>query len=162
MDFEKEIVILKPIKKIEFWKKRKKEFQTFYITANDIYSERIHFSQKIKIQNMIKEYLIPYFSDIPKLEKMTMDITYFDNSTIWDIDNKDYVWRKIILDLFKIPTSKQILKAEKYKNEIITLNILPEDNVKHYLGGSHYYGGRGSKMIILIKGRLLNEQKQLF
>lgn len=162
MNFEITIIIEEPIKKIEFWKKRKQEFQVFYISANNIFSERIHFSQKLKIQEHLKEFMLPFFKDIPKLETMTLDIVYFDNRTQWDIDNKDYVWRKVMLDLFKTPTSKQILKARKYNKEILTLNILPEDNVKHYLGGSHYYGGKGNKMEITIKGMLLNEQKEIF
>ena len=162
MDFSTYIVIEQPINKIEFFKKRSGDTDTYYISANNIFSEKIHFAVKLKIQAQLKTFVLPYFKDVPKLETMTMDIVYYSNRTQWDIDNKDYVWRKIILDLFKTPTSKQILKAEKYNNEIITLNILPEDNVKHYLGGSHYYGGRGDKMEITIKGTLLNEQKELF
>lgn len=161
-NFEKQIVIRSPLKKLVHFKPRKAKDQVTYLTANFVFSERIHFAVKQKILDECKTWIVDHLEGLPKLRVMTMDITYYDNGQIWDIDNRDYFWRKIILDVLKTPTSKQIQKAAKYGREIITLNVIEDDNVKHYKGGKHIYGGKGDMMIIDIKGELLDEQKGLF
>lgn len=136
--------------------------QTFYLSANLFMSEHLHFSSRNWIFKTCKNFLLIYCQGLPKLEKMRLVITYYRMNEGFDLDNKSYFWSKIFLDLLKTPTSKQIVKAEKYKNPIISLNILKDDTVR-YLDDIHWKFEKGEHAIKFdIYGRLLDEQKKLF
>lgn len=162
MNWEKKITIYSPMKKIVEWKPKKKKEEVTYLTANLFTSDRIHFAVKRKIYDKCKTYLLEHLTDIPKLQSIEMDITYYDNGQQWDVDNRDFFWRKLIMDILKTPTEKQEERAMGYGREIITLRVLPDDNVKYYKGGKHYYGGRGDMMVIEMRGELQMEQQGLF
>jgi hypothetical protein len=78
-----------------------------------------------------------------------------------DLDNRWFFFYKLILDILKTPTAKQILRAEKYKKPIITTNTVYDDNTK-YVGGFKCDFEKGeNKIVFRIYGRVKSEQKEL-
>lgn len=136
------------------------EKQDFYLTGNLFYSDRTSFHLTSKIIYSSKEYLFPFLKGLPELEKMRLDFEYHSMKHI-DLDNKASYWVKIMLDILKIPTQKQIENGIKFKKPIITTNTIQDDNTKSideinlkFVKGEHL-------MIFRIYGRVKSEQKEL-
>lgn len=133
-----------------------------YLTLNMFYGAEIHWSLRNKVVKWCKEWLLPYISDIPKLEKCKIKIIYHHNKDTWDLDNKAFFWNKILQDILKTPTSKQEAKALEYENEIITINSIPDDTVR-FINDIHVKYKVGSPALeIKIKGRKAAIQGTLF
>lgn len=158
----------KYIKKVTKRKKRpdgtKKEGleDVYYLTGNLFYSSDTHFSVRSEIVYFMKYFLLEHFQGLPKLEKMRLFITYQRTTDNFDLDNKVYFWKKIILDLLKTPSQKEVARAKKYKRDIVTLNIIKDDSCKYVDECREKYQKGVHLMKIEIYGRLLNEQKTLF
>lgn len=164
----KEIVILNPpskwtlvYKKDKFNSKGEKVTkQDYYLTANLFYSDRSSFHIISKIIYETKEFLYPYLKGLPELEKMETEMEFHSKKDI-DLDNRFFFFYKLILDILKTPTSKQIIRAEKYKKPIITTNTVYDDNTK-YVGGFNCVFFKGEdKIVFRIFGRIKSTQKEL-
>jgi hypothetical protein len=168
MELIKEIIIDNPPHKWSLVYKKEKfdakgklvTHQDYYLTGNLFYSDKSSFHIISKIIQETKEFLLPYFKGLPELEKMRLDFEYHKTQHI-DLDNKASFWLKLILDILKTPTTRQIERALHYKKPIITTNTIDDDNTKcvdelnlKFVKGEH-------KMIIRIYGRLKTEQKTL-
>lgn len=164
----KEIVIPSPPTKwTNYYKKEKFDkdgklitHQDYYLTANLFYSDKSSFHVISKIIYGVKEYLLPFLKGLPKLEKMRTEMIFYSPKDI-DLDNRWFFFYKLILDILKTPTSRQILRAEKYKKPIITTSTIYDDNTK-YVGGFKCEFEKGDpKIIFRIYGRLKDVQKEL-
>lgn len=102
----------------------------YYLTGN-LWYQGVHFAIRSKIVQNVKYYLIEYLKDVPELQKMKIEVVYFKEITQWDLDNKVTFWLKMILDLLKIPTDRQMKKAIRYKKEVLSVNCLKDDTVKY-------------------------------
>lgn len=169
MDLIKKITIkdpptkwVKTVTRRKVGSKKKSLNDVYYLTANLFYSNNMHFTLRSEIVNAIKGFLLEYFEDIPKLSKMRLNITYSRKTDNFDLDNKIYFWQKILLDLFKTPSSREILRAQKYKKVIKTLEVIPDDSCK-YVDELNSKYVKGEHMIIIeVYGVLSQEQTQLF
>lgn len=168
MELIKKIIIKDPptkyIKRVQRRKKgsKKKSLEdVYYLTANLFYSGDTHFSVRSEIINAMKNYLHEYLDNIPKCEKMRLKLTYYRMSDDWDLDNKGYFWQKILLDLFKTPTSREIKRAEKYKKQIKTLEVIKDDSVRYVDELTLKYEKGEHAIVIEIYGRLANVQQKL-
>jgi len=168
MDLIKEIVIKDPPTKYIDRKKTKIDPETgklketiYYLTANLFYGG-IQYYLRYKITKAIKNYLVPYFKNLPRLSKLRVEITYFKPQDHFDLDNKVYFWVKMILDILKTPTSKQILNANKKGHSIITVNVLKDDTVRYIDEICMRYEKGEHKIVVKLYGVLEIEQKQLF
>lgn len=132
-----------------------------YLTANAFYGG-LHFAVRNKIVNYAKDWIFYFLTKMPKIQKCQIEITYHHTTDTFDLDNKVYFWTKIILDLMKTPTSKQIIQAAKYKNTIKSLNVLDDDNVKFIDKITMAYTKGESAIEIKITGTLKEEQQTLF
>lgn len=164
----KEIVIENPPTKwTKFFKKQKYDSkgklvtkQVFYLTANLFYADRTSFHITSEIIQDTKEFLLPYLKGIPELEKMKTEMVFYLEKDV-DLDNRWYFFYKLILDILKKPTQKQIDRAAKYKKNIITTNTVYDDNTK-YVGGFNCDFEKGpNKIVFRIYGRVKSEQKEL-
>lgn len=164
----KEIVILSPPTKwTNYYKKEKFDskgklvtHQDYYLTANLFYSDKSSFHVISKIIYGVKEYLLPFLKGLPELEKMRTEMVFYSQKDI-DLDNRWFFFYKLILDILKTPTSKQLLRAEKYKKPIITTNTIYDDNTK-YVGGFKCDFEKGEhKIVFRIYGRIKSEQKTM-
>lgn len=135
---------------------------TYYFTANLFYSTDIHWATLQKIVGIAKSWVYKYLQEVPKLEKARIKITYHYPTDGFDLDNKAYFWTKIILDILKTPTSKQILRAEKFDNKIITVEAIPDDTVRYIDGIKLRYKKGAPALEIKIKGRKKDIQQTLF
>lgn len=164
----KEIVIIDPpTKYTRYYKKEKFDkdgklvtHQDFYLTGNLFYADKSSFHLISKIIQESKEFLLPHLKGIPPLDKMRLEWEYYSMKDI-DLDNKFSYWGKMILDILKTPTQRQINRALEYKKPIITTNTITDDNTKcideiklRYFRGEH-------KMVFRIYGRPKDEQKTL-
>lgn len=132
----------------------------YYLTGNLFYSDAGSIFTVRKIIQECKEYLLPYLRGLPKLEKMRFEFEYHHTRNI-DLDNKFSFWGKIFLDILKTPTEKQINRAIKFKNKVITTNTIPDDNTKYVQGFSVDWKRGEHKMIFRIYGRYTSEQKEM-
>jgi hypothetical protein len=168
MDLIKEIIIENPpIKWSLVYKKQKFDskgklvtHQDFYLTGNLFYSDRSSFHITSKIIQESKEYLFPYLKGLPELEKLRLEFEYHKMQDI-DLDNKFSYWGKILLDILKTPTQKQIESALRYKKAIITTNTIKDDNTKCIDDIHLKFVKAEHKMIIRIFGKVKTEQKEL-
>lgn len=164
----KEIVINNPPHKWSLvYKKPKydregklKTQQDFYLTANLFYSDKTSFHVTSKIIYETKEYLYPFLKGLPELEKMRTEMEFYNTKDI-DLDNRWFFFYKLILDILKTPTSKQIERALKYKKPIITTNTIYDDNTKSVKEFNCKFEKGPNKIIFRIFGILKSEQKQL-
>jgi hypothetical protein len=168
MDLVKEIIIISPpskwtlvYKKPKFDSKGKEvTHQDFYLTGNLFYSDRTSFHLTSKIIQESKEFLYGHLRGLPQLEKMRLEFEYHHIKDI-DLDNKANYWVKLVLDILKTPTQRQIDRANKYKKPIITTNTIADDNTK-CIDELHYRFVKGEHKIILrIFGKIKSEQKEL-
>lgn len=134
--------------------------QDFYLTGNLFYSDRSSFHITSKIIQESKEFLFPYLKGIPELAKMRLEFEYHHLKDI-DLDNKFSYWGKILLDILKTPTQKQINRALQYKKPIITTNTITDDNTKCIDEIRLKFVKSEHRMIIRIFGRVKSEQKEL-
>lgn len=164
----KEIVIPNPPHKWTLVYKKEKfdgngklvTHQDFYLTANLFYSDRSSFHITSKIIYETKEYLLPFLKGLPELEKMKTEMVMYNKKDV-DLDNRWFFFYKLILDILKTPTQKQIDRALKYKKPIITTNTVYDDNTK-YVGGFKCDFEKGeNKIVFRIFGRLKSHQKEL-
>lgn len=132
----------------------------YYLSANLFYSDRSSFHITSKIIYETKEYLFPYLKGIPELEKMRVEVEFHSEKDI-DLDNRFFFFYKLILDILKTPTSKQVNRAIAYKKPIITTSTIYDDNTKYVdeFNCKFFKGER--KMIFRIYGRIKSEQKQM-
>jgi hypothetical protein len=164
----REIIILEPKTKWTLdYKKPKYDSKgkliskmDFYLTGNLFYSDRTSFHITSKIIQESKEFLYPYLKGLPELEKMRLEFEYHKTSHI-DLDNKFSYWGKILLDILKTPSARQVTNANNRNKPIITTNTIMDDNTKcidsislKFIHGEH-------KMIFRIYGRVKTEQKEL-
>ena len=158
-NFKKTIIIEDPPIKFVKFNKRKQAPITYYLTGN------LFFNRDVWIVNSIikecKRYLYPYFKDLPKLDKMELDILFERNTTQWDLDNKGYFWEKILFDILKTPSPKQLKNAYLKGNDIISVNVLHDDTVKYVTSINKRFEKGGNRIHFNFTGRLLEEQKKL-
>jgi len=168
MDLIKEITINDPpskwvlkYKKPKFDKHGKKiEKQDYYLTGNLFYSDRTSFHLTSKIIYETKEFLYSHLKGLPELEKMRLDFEYHKPTHI-DLDNKASFWVKIMLDILKTPSQKQIENGIKFKKPIITTNTIQDDNTKCITEINLKFVKAEHKMIFRIYGRPKVEQKKM-
>ena len=165
----KEIIINNPptkwtlkYKKPKFDKDGKKiEKQDFYLTGNLFYADRTSYHLTSKIINESKEYLYEHLKGIPELEKMRLEFEYHKTAHI-DLDNKASYWIKIMLDILKTPSIRQMGMAIERKKPIITTNTIIDDNTKCIDSISLKFMYSENKMIFRIYGRVKSTQIDLF
>jgi hypothetical protein len=134
--------------------------QDFYLTGNLFYADRTSYHITSKIIQESKEFLFQHLRGIPELEKMRLEFEYHHTKHI-DLDNKSSYWIKIMLDILKTPTIRQIDKAIERKKPIITTNTITDDNTKCIDSISLKFMFSEHKMIFRIYGRVKSEQKEL-
>tara|TARA_R100000541_G_scaffold58572_1_gene69985 strand:+ start:1106 stop:1627 length:522 start_codon:yes stop_codon:yes gene_type:complete len=168
MELIKEIILKDPptkwtlnYKKEKFDSKGKKVTkQDFYLTANLFYADRTSYHITSKIIKECKEYLFSNIKYVPELEKCRIELEYRHTKEI-DLDNKAYFWIKLLLDILKIPTKRQIDNATLKGKEIITFNSIYDDTTKQ-IDDIRMKFERGEHcMIIRIYGRLKPQQEQM-
>ncbi len=164
----KEIVIENPPNKWTLYYKKEKfdskgklvTHQDFYLTANLFYSDRTSFHITSKIIQETKEYLYPFLKGLPELEKLRTEMEFYNVKDI-DLDNRWFFFYKLILDILKTPTQKQIDRAIKYKKPIITTNTIYDDNTKSVSEFNCKFLKGPNKIVFRIYGRAKSEQKEL-
>jgi hypothetical protein len=168
MDLIKEIIIDNPPHKWSLVYKKQKfdskgklvTHQDYYLTANLFYSDRTSFHITSKIIYETKEFLLPYLKGLPELEKMRTEMEIYNTKDV-DLDNRWFFFYKLILDILKTPTSKQIDRALKYKKPIITTNTIYDDNTKSVSEFNCKFLKGNNKIVFRIFGRVKTEQKEL-
>lgn len=168
MDLIKEIVIPNPPTKYTLnFKKEKfdssgklKTHQDFYLTGNLFYSDRTSYHLTSKIINESKVFLYDYLKGIPPLEQMRIEFEYHHTKHI-DLDNKASYWLKLVLDILKTPTQRQIANAIKHNKPIITTNTIDDDNTKSVNEINLKFSLSEHKMIFRIYGKVKIEQPKL-
>lgn len=168
MDLIKEIIIPNPPTKWTLVYKKEKfdangkliTKQDFYLTANLFYSDRSSFHITSKIIYETKEFLLPFLKGLPELEKMETEMEFHCKKDI-DLDNRFFFFYKLILDILKAPTERQIKRALMYKKPIITTNTIYDDNTKYVNGFNCKFIKGEDKIVFRIFGRVKNEQKTL-
>ena len=134
--------------------------QVFYLTNNLFYSDRSSYHITSRIIQETKEYLYPFLKGLPELEKMEVDFVYYSTKHI-DLDNKFGFWLKLILDVLKTPTKRQMDNSIKRKKPIITTNTIYDDNTKCITRMSARFFIGEHKMVLRIFGKVKDEQKEL-
>lgn len=135
---------------------------TYYLTNNLFYGGTVHWATKRKVIDYAKNFIILFMCNIPKIEKCRLEVIYHSTKDSFDLDNKVGFWVKMILDIMKTPSSKEILQSLKYNNKIKTISCIPDDNCKHVDEISMKYKRGEHKIEIIIHGVLLNEQVKMF
>lgn len=166
MELIKEIKIKSPPTFYKIKRKRDSErlgeevFDKYYLTANLFFNNNTSFFVISKIVLECKKYLVENIGYLPELEKMSLDVEYHSIKAI-DLDNRCYFWCKLMLDILKTPTSKQILKANEKRREIVTMNVLKDDTTD-YIDSISFKHKKGEPYLIFrIYGRVKSEQKEL-
>lgn len=170
MELIKEIIILDPPTKYVKIAKRKIDEKTgmlkkdtYYLGENLFYGgNTVHFTMITTITDFCKDFLLLHLQGIPKLLKCRIHIDYYRNQQIWDLDNKGFFWIKLIQDLLKTPTNKQLLRSQLKGKKIKTLMVIRDDNVKFIDQLSVFYYKGDHKMIVKIYGVKDEEQTSLF
>lgn len=166
LDLISQIIIEQPPTKFTIKKKKvdpktgKYKEDIYYLTANLFYAGT-HYHVQSKITKQVKWYLVDYFKNVPKMSKMRYELIYCDMSNGWDLDNKAYFWTKMILDILKTPSNKQIANAYKRQSAIPTVNVLKDDTVKFIDEIKFKYKKDERKIIVNLYGRLEEEQSKL-
>lgn len=168
MELIKEIILHSPptkwtlnYKKEKFNSKGEKVTkQDFYLTANLFYADRTSYHITSKIIQECKIYLRDNIKYIPELDKCRIELEYRHTKEI-DLDNKAYFFLKLLLDILKTPTKRQLQNANLRNKEIITLNCLKDDSTA-YIDDIRLNFKKGEHcMIIKIFGNLSNNQEKL-
>lgn len=168
MELIKEIVIKNPPTKYVDRKKTKIDPKTgklkettYYLTGNLFLSTQNYFIVS-KIIRDTKMYLMEFFKGVPKLEKMRLEFIYQRPDSNFDLDNKGYFWQKVITDILKTPSNRQIINASKKNRQIITTNVIQDDTVKYLDGFSWKYQNGEHALIIRVFGKLKQKELKLF
>lgn len=166
----KEVVIIDPPTHYDVFYKNQKfdkngkqiKYIRYYLTGNLFYSDSGSIFTIRKIVYETKEFLYPHLKGIPELEKMRLEFEYHGLKDI-DLDNKANFWIKLVLDILKTPTSRQLLRAanEKKPKPIITTNSIADDNTKCIDDITLKFKKSDHKMIFRIYGRTKSEQKKM-
>lgn len=166
LELIKEVIIPDPptyyqIKKVKLSKEMGFDvYDKYYLSGNLFYIQNVSYHIISRITHDVKLFLLEKIGYLPPLEKMALEFEYH-RTTHLDLDNKIYFFKKLLLDILKTPTDKQILNANKRKKNIITTNTIPDDNTKYidYCSERFVYGEH--KLIIRIYGRIKSQQKEL-
>ncbi len=135
--------------------------RTTYLTANAYY-EATDYHVRRRIMNFAKDWILPYLQGIPKMQKARITLTYHHPQDTLDLDNKASFWLKVILDLMKTPTDKQLQRAWEKGYQIKTLSCIHDDSVR-YIDQLDLRWKRGAHCLELeILGIPFTEQKELF
>lgn len=168
MDLIKKITIPSPPTKYVDRKRTKIDPKTgklqenvYYLTGNLFLSTQNYFIVS-KILRDTKMYLLEYFKDLPELSKMRLEFVYQREDDRFDLDNKGYFWQKVITDILKSPSNRQVLNAAKKNRTIITTNTIKDDTVRYISGFSWDYKKGEHSLIINIYGELKKEELNLF
>lgn len=168
MELIKEIIIVDPPTKYIDRKKTKIDPKTgrlkenvYYLTGNLFLSSQNYFLIS-KILREVKTYLLPHFKDLPKLSTINLEFIYQREKDNFDLDNKGYFWQKVITDILKTPSNRQLTNAHKKKRTIITTNTIKDDTVKYINGFSWAFQPGPHKLIIRIHGKLEEKDLTLF
>ena len=162
----KEIVIENPPTFYQIKRKRDSEklgydvFDKYYLTANLFFNNNTSFFVISKIVNDCKKMLVQKIGYLPELEKLRLEIEIKANKQI-DLDNRSYFWRKLFLDVMKTPTAKQIQKANEKKREIITLNVIKDDDTKVITESYDKFTFGGDALIFRVYGRVKSKQIEM-
>lgn len=135
---------------------------TVIYLSNNVFYGGVHFSVRNKVVDYFKDWMFPFMQGMPKLDRCTIEITYHQPTDMFDLDNKVGFIAKILLDVLKTPSSKQIITAQKYKRSIVTLNVLPDDSVRYVDEIVMRYKKGASAIEIKICGIKNNDQGNLF
>lgn len=163
------IVISDPPTKYVFHRQREKinddgsvkKEKVEYLTANLFYGDQ-HWSVRYTVVNYAKDWIIPFLQKMPKIQKCKIEITYYYPTDGFDLDNKLYFWIKIILDVMKTPNSDEILKAQKYKNTVKSIDKIQDDSVRFVDEIKMKYQRGAPALELKIIGILKDEQGTLF
>lgn len=166
----KEVIIKDPptfyqIKKVKKSKAAGEDiYDKYYLTSNLFFNNATSFHIISKIVYDCKLFLKEKVGYLPPLEKMRLEIEIHASKHI-DLDNRSYFWKKLLLDILKTPTSRQILKEkkkeEKYQKEIITLNVIHDDTTQYIDDIKEKFVLGGNFLIFRIYGRAKSDQKTL-
>lgn len=166
----KEIVIENPptyyqIKQVKNSKAAGEDIYTkYYLTANLFFNNATSFHVISKIVYDCKLFLRDKIGYLPPLEKMRLEIEIHASKHI-DLDNRSYFWKKLLLDILKTPTQRQLAKEAqkeaKYQKEIITLNVIYDDTTQYIDDIRETFKFGGNFLIFRIYGRAKSEQKSL-
>ena len=144
--------ILNPPTKYILVKKRKTN-ETIYLTNNVFYGGVHHWSVQRKVINFAKDFLILFLYNIPKMNKMRLEVVYFAPESQFDLDNKGGFWVKMLLDLLKTPSDKELINAHKKGNKIKSVSVIPDDSCKYIDEIIMKYKKGPHKIEIIIHGR---------
>jgi len=166
MELIKEIIIDNPPTKYIDRKKTKVDPKTgklkentYYLTGNLFLNNQNYFIVS-KIIRDTKNFLYDYFKDLPKLDKMRLEFVYTSNKSNFDLDNKGYFWQKVITDILKTPSTRQVINAMKKGKTIISCCIIEDDMVKYIPEFSWRYKKGPDSLIVKIYG--IKKEKNLF
>jgi hypothetical protein len=89
----------------------------YLLTANIFYSGINHYVRSTIIKRY-KDFLYTYLSSIPKINKLCIELDFYDNAQRFDLDNKGFFWEKLILDCLR--KDSKVIKNDtvKYCDEI--------------------------------------------
>lgn len=160
MNFKTTIIVEDPPYKFVKYNRRKDEYTTYYLSGNLFFNRNVWTVNSI-VQEC-KRYLKPFFEDLPKLEKMQLEMIFERNTTQFDLDNKGYFWEKVFFDLLKTPTMKQINNSALKGRDIVTVNVLHDDTVRFVDKITKSFVKGGNRITFIIEGKLLDEQSELF
>lgn len=122
--------------------------EVVYYLTNNIFYQGVHFAIRSKIVEDVKRYLVPHLKELPKLQKLRIEIIYYKEKDGFDLDNKIGFWLKMLLDLLKVPSKRQRTKALQQRRVIQTIEVLPDDTVK-YIDDIHFKYRKGPHKIVI-------------
>jgi len=168
----KEIVIPDPptfylIKKVKKSKEAGEDvYDKHYLTGNLFYIQNVSYHVVSKITHDVKLFLADKVGVVQELEKISLEIEYHRTAHI-DLDNKIYFWKKLLLDILKSPTKKQLDNVKKKRddgkkvNDIVSLNVIPDDSSKYFDYCTERFVIGEHKLVIRIFGRPKVQQEKL-
>jgi len=137
---EYRLVIDNPVKHFDFYAPRKRTEKRYYLSAQ-IFYQSVHFAIRSKIVKRVKWWLHNYLRNTPTFTEIdTLTLIFRDKSTRWDLDNREYFWKKVILDYLK------------------EHNKIEDDSVKYVKGFCTRFEKGEPRLEIVIRGTLLTKQ----
>jgi hypothetical protein len=163
----KEVVIDSPptfykIKKVKASKEAGEDiYDKYYLTLNLFFNNNISYHVTMKITQDCKKLLRDKIGYLPSLEKMRVEIEIHASKHI-DLDGRAAYWRKLVHDVLKCPTDKQLKNSIDRGKEIVTLNAVYDDSTKYGFDRNlDTFQLGGNLLIFRIYGRIKSEQKEL-
>lgn len=136
-------------------------FTKYYLTSNLFVNNTLSYHITTKIIQECKMFLRDKINYISPMEKINVEIEVSASKDI-DLDGRAFFWRKLMHDILKTPTSRQVENSKKRKNEIITLNAIYDDSTKYGFDVNLDYFNLGENILTFrIYGRAKSEQKSL-